>query len=151
MPPAAPFTIRPLAVQDRAEWQPLWQGYLTFYKTTLPDTIYDRTFQRLTTGAENMFGLAAFAEGRMLGIVHYLFHPHTWKLEPVCYLQDLFTAPLARGKGVARSLIEAVYAKADVAGAPTVYWTTAEDNYPGRMLYDRVGRRTPFIKYQRPL
>ena len=68
----------------------------------------------------------------------------------MCYLQDLFTAKAARGRGVARALIEAVYARADAAGAPTVYWLTAEDNYPGRMLYDRVAVRSPFIRYNRP-
>ncbi|MEL6188288.1 MAG: GNAT family N-acetyltransferase, partial [Myxococcota bacterium] len=67
----------------------------------------------------------------------------------VCDLQDLVTAPEARGKGVARALIEAVYQRADEAGAPTVYWTTAEDNMVARSLYDRVARKTEFIKYQR--
>ena len=49
--------------------------------------------------------------------------------------------------GVARE----VYAAADAAGVPAVYWLTAEDNYAGRMLYDKVAQRSPFIRYQRRL
>ncbi|HRM74013.1 MAG TPA: GNAT family N-acetyltransferase, partial [Paracoccus sp. (in: a-proteobacteria)] len=80
-----------------------------------------------------------------------VFHPNLWRDEGVCYLQDLYTAAEARGRGVARALIEGVYAEADRAGVPNVYWLTAEDNYPGRMLYDRVAQRTPFIRYMRKL
>lgn len=90
-------------------------------------------------------------DGTLSGLVHYVFHPHLWRPEGVCYLQDLFTAREARGKGVGRALIEAVYDAADAAGAPAVYWMTQEFNYAGRMLYDRVAERTPFIKYSRAL
>jgi GNAT superfamily N-acetyltransferase len=82
--------------------------------------------------------------------VHYLFHRHGWKIENTCYLQDLFTAPDARGRGVARALIEAVYTEADRQGAPVVYWLTQDFNHTARALYDKVAVKTPFIKYQRP-
>ena len=29
----AKIEVRPLGLQDRNEWEPLWQGYLTFYNT----------------------------------------------------------------------------------------------------------------------
>jgi GNAT superfamily N-acetyltransferase len=89
-------------------------------------------------------------ETRLVGLVHHVFHPNLWRPEGVCYLQDLFTAPEARGRGVGRALIEAVYAAADAAGVPAVHWLTAEDNHAARMLYDRVGMRSPFIRYNRP-
>jgi len=92
----------------------------------------------------------AEADGGLVGLTHFVLHPNLWRPEGVCYLQDLFTAKAARGRGVARALIEAVYALADAAGVPSVYWLTAEDNYPGRMLYDRVAVRSPFIRYNRP-
>ena len=79
----------------------------------------------------------------------YLFHRHCWKIENVCYLQDLYADPSARGMGVGRALIEAVYEQADAAGAPSVYWMTQEFNHTARQLYDRIGQLTPFIKYQR--
>ena len=99
--------------------------------------------------ARDFHGLVAEADGRLLGLTHYVFHPNLWRPEGVCYLQDLFTAPEARGQGVARALIEGVYAAADAARVPAVYWLTTETNYPGRMLYDRVAVKSPFIRYNR--
>ena len=87
--------------------------------------------------------------GQAAGLVHYIFHPHNWRLEDVCYLQDLYADPAFRGGGVGRALIEAVYEAADERGAPSVYWLTQDFNETARTLYDRVANLTPFIKYQR--
>ncbi|KJZ20287.1 GNAT family N-acetyltransferase [Loktanella sp. S4079] len=144
--------IRPLRETDRQEWDALWTGYLTFYKTTLDQKVYDSTFARLLGDDDQDFNcLVAEQNGRLVGLVHYLFHRHCWRIENVCYLQDLFADPSVRGTGVGRQLIQAVYAAADDAGAPAVYWLTQDDNVTGRQLYDRVGTLTNFIKYQRPL
>ena len=85
----------------------------------------------------------------VLGLVHYLTHLNFWKPGQTCYLQDLFITPGARAKGVARALMQAVFAAAGRHGIPDVYWLTAETNYAGRMLYDRVGVKTPFVVYER--
>jgi GNAT superfamily N-acetyltransferase len=144
------LTIRPLAKGDRSGWAPLWRGYLEFYKTAIPDTVTDETWRRLVDPDGPIHGLCAVdGDGAMLGIVHYLFHPVTWSAGPRCYLEDLFTSEAARGRGVGRSLIEAVYAAADARGADQVYWLTDEGNATARRLYDRLARKTPFIKYQR--
>jgi len=146
------ITIRPLTPADRAQWAQLWCDYLAFYETTLPDTIYDTHFARLTTDtAANFHGLVAESGGTLVGLVHYVFHPHGWKVENVCYLQDLFVTPATRGTGTGRALIEAVYAAADAAGSPSVYWLTQTGNAAGRRLYDKTATLTDFIKYQRPL
>jgi GNAT superfamily N-acetyltransferase len=143
-------TIRPLTSADRTAWNPLWQGYLDFYKTELTPDITETTWNRLLDPAEDMFCLVAENEdGEMIGIVHFLYHRVTWAVEDRCYLEDLFVAASARGTGAGRALIEAVYAAADERGADQVYWLTQEFNAEGRRLYDRVGRLTPFIKYQR--
>ncbi|MFN3274250.1 MAG: GNAT family N-acetyltransferase [Paracoccus sp. (in: a-proteobacteria)] len=143
-------TVRPLGPDDEEAWKPLWRAYLAFYETELPDEVYSVTFQRLTDPARPaQFGLIAEMEGRAVGLVHVIVHPHNWRIEDVCYLQDLFVTPPARGTGAGRALIEAVYAAADTMGAPTVYWTTQEFNHAARQLYDRIGKVTPFIKYQR--
>lgn len=144
------ISIRPLKPDDRAEWTALWCAYLAFYETTKPQGIYDKTWARLMTAGEDPHGLCAVdASGRLVGIVHYIFHRSCWLDGPTCYLQDLYADPDVRGKGIGRALIEAVYAAADEAGAEAVYWMTQDFNTTARQLYDRVGKLTPFIKYTR--
>jgi GNAT superfamily N-acetyltransferase len=143
--------IRPLIESDRPQWAALWSDYLAFYETTLPTNIYDSTFARLLgDDPQDFSGLVAERNGELIGLTHYLFHRHGWKVENVCYLQDLYVTPSARGTGSGRKLIEAVYAAADANNAPNVYWMTQDNNVAGRQLYDRVGTLTNFIKYQRP-
>jgi GNAT superfamily N-acetyltransferase len=142
--------IRPLVAADEAEWRRLWTGYLRFYETTVPEEVYATTFARLLSGADNEYrGLIAEVDRKQVGLVHFLFHRHCWRVENVCYLQDLYADPAVRGTGVGRKLIEAVYAAADEAGCPGVYWMTQEFNTTARTLYDRIATVTPFIKYQR--
>ena len=95
-----------------------------------------------------MHALVAETEGQLLGLVHYLFHRSTIHLEPVCYLQDLFTDARARGRGVATALIRAVYAAARAAGSQRVYWHTHESNATAQALYDKLAERSGFIVYR---
>ncbi|TVS03693.1 MAG: GNAT family N-acetyltransferase [Rhodobacteraceae bacterium] len=144
-------TIRPLLESDRTRWAELWEGYLDFYETALPPQVYDATFAALLSDdPHSPFGLLAEDKGRIIGLVHYLFHAHCWRPEGICYLQDLFVAPEARACGAGRALIEAVYEAADARGVPGVYWMTQDFNTTARQLYDRIGEYTPFIKYVRP-
>ncbi|TMM54440.1 GNAT family N-acetyltransferase [Sulfitobacter sabulilitoris] len=148
--PSSRLVVRPLRASDRAEWDRMWAAYLEFYETTLPAQTYDIYFQRLLGDDPQDFnGLIAELNGKPVGLAHYLFHRHGWKIENVCYLQDLFADPHVRGQGIGRALIAAVYAAADAAGNPTVYWNTQEFNHTARRLYDRVATLTPFLKYQR--
>ncbi len=147
------LTIRPLQSDDESEWRRLWTAYLEFYESSVPEEVYRSTFDRMlagNAGADNEFrGLIAEIDGRPVGLVHYLFHRHGWKIDNVCYLQDLYADPGVRGTGIGRALIEAVYDAADEAGCPSVYWLTQEFNYTARQLYDRIAAKTPFIQYKR--
>ena len=143
-------SIRPLAAADFDTWCHLWRAYLAFYQTNLADDIYDLTFSRLIAPdhpAQNAF--VAVIHDNIAGLVHYIYHPHNWRQEDVCYLQDLFVDPAHRGAGVGCALIEAVYHAADANGTPSVYWLTQDFNHTARQLYDRVATVTPFIKYTR--
>lgn len=148
--------IRPLTLDDEAAWRALWTAYLEFYNASVAEEIYQATFRRLLGDHrpdEATFfeprGLLAVADGQPVGLVHYFYHRHCWKLEHVCYLQDLYAAPQARGRGVGRALIEAVYQRADADRCPSVYWMTQEFNETARKLYDRIATLTPFVKYSR--
>ena len=143
-------SVRPLARADKDGWARLWTAYLTYYETELEEAVYEVYFERLLGDDPQDFTcLIAEIDGRPVGLTHFLFHRHGWKIENTCYLQDLYTDPNLRGKGVGRALIEAVYHAADAAGAPSVYWLTQDFNKPARKLYDRIGQKTPFIKYSR--
>ncbi len=145
------LTIRPLRPEDRDQWAEMWRDYLAFYETKVPDSTFQSTFARLLGDDPNDFScFVADLDGQLLGLTHYLFHRHAWKEESVCYLQDLYARPEARGTGVGRALIEAVYEEADRQKAPSVYWLTQENNHTARKLYDRIGKLSPFLKYQRP-
>ncbi|HKR24373.1 MAG TPA: GNAT family N-acetyltransferase [Allosphingosinicella sp.] len=141
--------IAPLRPEDRAEWEALARGYKAFYEDPLPDEDYARTWQRLVADKE-IHGLAARIDGRMAGFAHYLFHPHSWRADN-CYLQDLFTTPEARGKGIATALVDAVADAARARGAGAYYWLTKEDNRTARALYDRIARFKGFLRYDYPL
>ncbi|MCR9127650.1 MAG: GNAT family N-acetyltransferase [Rhodobacteraceae bacterium] len=143
-------TIRPLRASDRDAWAEMWTDYLVFYETSVEQQVYDSTFARLLGDDPRDFnGIIAEAGGRAVGFTHFLFHRHAWKIEDVCYLQDLYARPDVRGTGVGRALIEAVYARADAQGAPSVYWLTQDFNATARRLYDRIGVKSPFIRYGR--
>ena len=149
------LSIRPVTPADRAAWAPLWDGYNAFYgragQTALPEAITAATWERIFTPAEPVHAFVAEEAGQVVGLVHYLFHRSTTRLNDVCYLQDLFTAPHLRGKGVGRRLIEAVCDAARAAGCSRVYWHTQETNAAGRALYDKVAGHKGFIVYVREL
>ncbi len=143
--------IRFVQRDDFVNWQRLWDGYNAFYgrtgATALPEDITLTTWERFFNPIEPVFALVAASEGALVGIVHYLFHRSTTRIEPVCYLQDLFTEPQQRGQGIGKGLILSVYEQARAAGASRVYWQTQASNDAGRALYDRVAKHLGFIVY----
>ena len=148
---AATLIVRPVVAADFPQWAPLWAGYNTFYKRVLPDAITQVTWQRFLDPAEPMHALVAEESGRLLGLTHYLFHRATAFNEMNCYLSDLFTNEAARGKGVGRALINAVYDKAREAGSPRVYWQTHETNLTAQSLYNKVAERSGFSVYRQQI
>ncbi|MCU4118206.1 GNAT family N-acetyltransferase [Variovorax sp. N23] len=151
----SPLRIRPIADTDFAAWSPLWDGYNAFYgrsgETALPEAITRTTWSRFLDPQEPMHARVAESADGLIGLVHFLFHRSTIQLNPTCYLQDLFTVEAARGKGVARALIEEVYRSAAQAGAGRVYWQTHETNHTAMRLYDQVADRSGFVVYRKLL
>ena len=140
--------LRPLQADDRTQWQGLAEAYKAFYKTATTAAEYDAAWQRLFS--EQVHGLVLARGPQLVGLAHFLFHGSTWG-DRVCYLQDLFVPPEARGQGLGRRLIEAVAAAARQQGAQRYYWLTQADNATARALYDRVAEHRGFIRYDHPL
>ncbi|MGY4517206.1 GNAT family N-acetyltransferase [Lysobacter sp. HA18] len=141
--------IAPFTADDRDDWQRLAEGYKAFYATPTTPAEYDAAWARLLED-NAVHGLGAKLDGRLVGIVHYLFHPTVWA-ERTCYLQDLFTDEAARGRGVARALIQAVADDAGSRDATRLYWLTQAHNTTARALYDRIAEHRGFIRYEYPL
>ncbi|MFL5536388.1 MAG: GNAT family N-acetyltransferase [Gemmatimonadales bacterium] len=145
------IVIRPIQRADFTEWLPLWDGYNAFYgrsgATALPLEITEATWRRFFEPAEPVFALVADDQGKLVGLTHYLFHRSTTRIELTCHLQDLFTDPARRGRGIGRALIQSVYEQARAAGIRRVYWQTQESNTAGRLLYDKVAKHEGFIVY----
>ena len=140
------IVIRPVAATERAQWEPLWLGYLAFYEKSVPAAVTDFTWARVVEGRE-IEALIAWEGQRALGLVQYLLHPSTWNKGGNVYLQDLFVVPEARGKRIGRRLIAAVAEASKAKGAGVLYWQTEEFNGTARRLYERVAKRAPFVRY----
>lgn len=141
--------IRPIVSEDFSAWLSLWEGYNTFYKRTLPIEITKKTWERFLDPQEPMHALVAEENDQIVGLVHFLFHRNTAMLNDTCYLQDLFTIESARGKGVGKTLILAVYDKAKEQNSARVYWQTHETNKTAMALYDKVADYSGFVVYRK--
>ena len=144
------IVIRPFVEEDKAQWHRMWTAYLDFYHTTVSEEVYETSFARLLSDEVGEYKcLIAEIDGNPVGLAHFLCHRYMWTVEDTCYLMDLFTDPEVRGKGVGRALINAVHQTPKRDSVPTTYWTTQEFNYKGRILYDQVASRTPFVMYEK--
>jgi GNAT superfamily N-acetyltransferase len=147
------LTVRSVTRQDYDQWLPLWDGYNAFYgrsgATALAPEITQMTWARFFDAYEPVHGLVAESGGQLLGLTHYLFHRSTTAIASVCYLQDLFTSEAARGKGVGRALIDAVYHQAKLAGSPRVYWQTYQTNQTAQQLYNKVAENPGIMVYRK--
>jgi len=141
--------IRMATPRDYAQWLPLWRGYQAFYEADIADDVTELTWQRFLDPDEPMHCALAEVDGKLVGMVHYIYHRSCWTKGDYCYLQDLFAAPELRGKGVGRALIEHVYAAALAAGASRVHWLTQESNHTAMQLYDRIAAKSGFLQYRK--
>ena len=98
--------------------------------------------------AQESEGLVAQGPGgKLVGLAHFRPYARPLAASTGLFLDDLFVSPDARGSGAADALIEGVRKIAEARGCSLVRWITAEDNYRGRGLYDRVASRTAWVTY----
>jgi GNAT superfamily N-acetyltransferase len=143
--------IRPVTKGEREIWERLWRSFQAFHNFAVSDEAMEVTWQRFHDPAEPMFLLGAYLDNELSGIVQYIFHRSCTTVRDFCFLNNLYVAESARGQGVGRALVEAVYAAAERHGASRVHWNVLESNAAALALYDRVARRSGFIQYRKSL
>ena len=143
--------ILPLENITFEQWLPLWQGYLTFYKSQLSEEQIRLSWKRITNPEQtDLFGFAIQVNDDVVGFVHLISHMSMWTDKPYCYLQDLYVSETHRNQGLAKQLIEHSY-QVCAGKFDRVYWLTQESNLTAQYLYDKVATKTGFIQYKKML
>ena len=140
--------IRDIVAEDRTAWRELWTGYCDFYRSALPPAVTESTWQRIVDPQSAFVGRIAELGGEIAGFSLSVIHECSWTLAPVCYLEDLYVKPDARGRGVGSALIEDVLRLSRQNAWARVYWNTEADNASARRLYDRFCQADGFVRYR---
>ena len=143
--PAA--VIRAALPSDEKAWRELWRGYCQFYGTWMPAEVTDRTWQRILDPDSAIMCLVAEVDGQVYGFANCVVHEGTWEVQPLCYLEDLYVLPSARGRGLGTALIEWLRNAMRAEGWARLYWMTRSDNAQARALYDRFAQADDFVRY----
>lgn len=142
------FALSDLSEGDHDAWRPLWDAYCAFYETRIPPSVTSRTWERLIDPQVPLWGRVVRSGGRIVGFAHHLTHVSTWEIGAVCYLEDLFVTPDARGIGAGRALIDDLVSICESRGWSELYWMTAEGNAKARRVYDRFGKTDGMVRYR---
>lgn len=148
MSKTAALEIRPLAKDDYPQWLPLWDGNNQGQSNP---AVTAETWRRLMDPAFPVHGLGAHAQGRLAGLLHYIIHPVTGHIQPVCYMQDVFVDPACRRQGVARTLVASLAALGRQQEWARIYWLAELDNEAAQNLYSNIGLRLGFSLHVLPL
>ena len=140
-------TIRSALPSDEATWRELWQGYCAFYDVRLAEEITSRTWTRILDPDSGVMCVLAEVEGEVRGFANCVVHENTWEAQPVCYLEDLFVDPSARGLGLGAALLDWLRNAMRAEGWARLYWMTQKDNVAARRLYDRFAQADGFVRY----
>jgi GNAT superfamily N-acetyltransferase len=145
---SGPLVIRDPAPDDEGAWRVLWARYCAFYEKSVPEAVTAGTWARILTPGSPLFGRIAQWKGDVVGFTVSILHQGSWTLDPICYLEDLFVAPSARGRGIGRALIADLLGRAKERGWSRLYWHTRESNAPARRLYNEFATADDFVRYR---
>jgi GNAT superfamily N-acetyltransferase len=140
--------IRRIEARDERRWRELFAQYTRFYEREPDEAITRHVWSRIMDPAAPVYAIVAENDiDGVIGIANYLLHESTGSLTPVCYLQDLFVDPAMRGDGIGKALIDRLVAETAAQGWSRLYWSTKENNYRARALYDKYTPHSGFLRY----
>lgn len=146
------IVVSELCLQDRSEWEALYYAYAEFYKVPMDQNILDTVWLWIFDQDNAFYARVAKDDtGRCLGLMHYRAMPSPLRGKLVGFLDDLFIKPEYRGNGVVDALYQALNSDAADKGWPFIRWITAENNYRGRGVYDKLSDKTQWVTYQMPV
>ena len=142
-------TVRPLGDKDFFAWLGLFEGYSAFYESELTDQKALQVWSWIIDANNSLDGAVAIDDaGDFVGFAHYRTVPRTLSGDLALFLDDLFVAEDARGKGVGTLLMDFTKAYARQHKLAQVQLLTAADNATAQVLYDQVGIRTDWVTYE---
>ena len=142
------YKIRELTKTDFTRWSEMWDEYMQFYQATYTQEVMENTFNKLLS-SDDTIGcyVACNKDGEPVGFLTYIAHFSTWRLNPVCYLNDLYVKKSHRKFGMAKGLLNKLKEKSDEKNWSAVYWLTKPDNKTARQFYDKVAAASDWIMY----
>lgn len=142
------FIFRALRAADHDQWLPLWDSNNLGHRD---EAVTQETWRRILAEDEPVYGVCAEQNGDLLGITHYILHPTTGHLRPVCYVQDVYVRADQRRRGIARRLVEHVIRTGTQEQWARIYWLTPNDNESAKALYKNLGIKLDFAFYVLPV
>lgn len=143
------ITILPIAPEHRVAWEDLYAAYAAFYRVEQTASMRATVWGWLLDPAHEVEGLVAMDPGgEAIGLAHVRPFARPLAASVGGFLDDLFVAPAARGSGAAQALIGGVAERGRQRGWSVLRWITAEDNYRGRAVYDRLAEKTRWLTYE---
>lgn len=128
----------------------MWSASCAHFSASIPQSHDRELWRRILDPEHPVCALVCGTsdhDGTLLGLAHYVLHPHTFSSGLVCYLEDLWVDPSARRAGIAQTLIEALVARGKEQDWRRLYWHTETDNVAARALYDRIAHTTNYVRY----
>ncbi len=142
------ISTRFISQDDTSSWIEMWHEYMKFYNHTVSSDVITNTLNLFFSNNDSCNCLVAYNEKNdLVGFLTYVKHVSTWKLKPVCYLNDLFVIEQHRKQGVANTLLEKLKTIAVEQDVSQIYWLTKPDNHVARAFYDKIAKSESWARY----
>ena len=134
--------------EDRQDWLDMWPDYSVVKPPS--DEILLQSWERLFDPDQSPYGFFVYGEedDKLCGFLHYILHHSTWCQGAYCYMEDAYVVPEQRKRGAFSALYAELMALAEKEKWEMIYWITRPDNHPAQAFYDKVAKKTNWVRYE---